>query len=117
MEIESKPKRKRGNPNWVKGGVSPNPAGRPGGYPEFRAQCQEHSAETVRMLVSRVAEGDVVAARVLLEYAWGKPSSAPEDLEAVREANPLAGLTLEQLRELAARTEDAGGCAVIALSP
>ena len=31
----------------------------------------------------------VAAARVLLEYAWGKPSSAPEDIDAM-----AAGLSL-----------------------
>lgn len=107
-EFENKPeqKRKRGNPNWVKGGPSPNPAGRPGGYDEFRATCKSHSPEAVAALRAAIAEGDVQAARVLLEYAWGKPSSAPEDLEAVREANPLSGLSLEQLRELASRAEE-----------
>lgn len=63
-------------------GVSGNPAGRPGGYAEFRAACRRHSDETVKMLASASMAGDVQAARVLLEYAWGKPSSAPEDLEA-----------------------------------
>jgi hypothetical protein len=100
-EIDIKPKRKRGNPNWVKGGPSPNPAGRARGYEAFRESCREHSPEAVAALVSKVREGDVSAMRVLLEYGWGKPSSAPEDLEAAREASPLVGLTREQLLRLA----------------
>jgi hypothetical protein len=104
-DIKPKQKRGRGNPNWVKG-VSGNPAGRPGGYEEFRAQCRSASPEAFAALRTAAKDGDVQAARVLLEYAWGKPSSAPEDLEAVREANPLSGLTLEQLRELASRAEE-----------
>jgi hypothetical protein len=107
-EIGSLPKqkRKRGNPAWVKGGPSPNPTGRPGGYEEFRATCKTYSTEALTALRNAIAHGDVQAARVLLEYAWGKPSSAPEDLEAVVAANPLAGLTLEQLLVVASRAEE-----------
>ena len=90
-------------------GQSGNPKGRPGGYEEFRALCRTKSPAAVLALELALGAGDtssVAAARVLLEYGWGKPSAAPEDLEAVREANPLSGLTLEQLRELASRAEE-----------
>ena len=101
-------KRKRGNPNWVKGGPSPNPSGMPAGHAELRALCRKHTPEAIAALAARVAQGGVdcvAAARALLEYGWGKPSSAPEDLEAVREASPLAGLTREQLLALARPVE------------
>ena len=90
-------------------GQSGNPHGRPGGYEEFRSLCRTKSPAAVQALELALGAGDtssVAAARVLLEYGWGKPSAAPEDLEAVREANPLSGLTLEQLRELASRAEE-----------
>ena len=73
-------------------GVSGNPSGRPGGYEEFRKLCKEASPEAVAALKDALSNGDasaVAAARVLLEYAWGKPSAAPEDLDAM-----AAGLTL-----------------------
>lgn len=98
-EIDKMPKQqgKRGNPAWVKGGPSPNPAGRPGGYEEFRALCKERSPQAVAALEAALSNGDasaVAAARVLLEYAWGKPSSAPEDLNALASGLSLpVGLT------------------------
>lgn len=90
-------------------GKSGNPGGRPKGYAEFRQLCRDHSPEAVETLVTVLGTGDaasVAAARVLLEYAWGKPASAPEDLDAVTAASPFAGLSLEQLRELAEKVEE-----------
>ena len=105
-ENRAKQASKRNATTWKKGCASPNPGGRPGGYAEFREACREHSPEAVKMLANAVKTGDVQAARVLLEYAWGKPASAPEDLQAVREASPLAGLSLEELMALVTRAEE-----------
>lgn len=90
-------------------GQSGNPNGRPGGYAEFRELCRAKSPEAVAALVDALGNGDasaVAAARVLLEYGWGKPSAAPEDLEAVREGGgaALALLTRDELLAIA-RTE------------
>jgi hypothetical protein len=98
----TKPTPVRGRP-WSPG-ESGNPGGRPGGYAEFRGLCRKKTAEAIDTRTAALGEGGAVAvaaARVLLEYGWGRPSSAPEDLEAVREGNPLAGLTREQLLLLA----------------
>lgn len=78
-------------------GVSGNPEGRPGGYAEFRELCRSKSPAAVTALEDALGDGGpsaVAAARVLLEYGWGKPAAAPEDLEAVREG---AGVALSQL--------------------
>ena len=77
-------------------GVSGNPTGRPGGYEEFRALCKARTPEAVAALVAALGNSDassVGAARVLLEYAWGKPASAPEDLDALKDSS-LGRLTM-----------------------
>lgn len=89
-----------------KPGVSGNPNGRPGGYAEFRDLCRSKSPQAVEALEGALTEGGpsaVAAARVLLEYGWGKPASAPEDLDAVREGggNALAVLTRDELLRIA----------------
>lgn len=90
-------------------GRSGNPAGRPGGYAEFRELCRAKTPEAVESLVGALANGDasaVAAARVLLEYGWGKPSAAPEDLEAVKAGGlQLPQLTREDLLAIAAQGE------------
>lgn len=90
-------------------GQSGNPNGRPGGYAEFRALCREHSPGAVRALVEEVETGEgpsrIAAARVLLEYGWGKPSAAPEDLEAVQ-AGAGAALALLTRDEMLAIARD-----------
>lgn len=79
--------------------------GLPPGYGAFRKACQEHSLEALNVVVAALHDEDarirLDAAKVLIERAWGKPASAPEDLDAVKQANPLAGLTPEQVLKLA----------------
>ena len=87
-------------------GQSGNPSGRPGGYAEFREMCRSKSPAAVAALEDALGDGGpsaVAAARVLLEYGWGKPSSAPEDLDAVREGggSALAVLTRDELLAIA----------------
>lgn len=84
-------------------GKSPNPGGRPKGYAEFRELCREKTPEAMEALVSMLSKRDstaAMAARTLLEYGWGKPQSAPEDLEAVKEGG--GGVTLLSRSELLA---------------
>ncbi len=83
----------------VAGGGSLNPGGRPKGYSEFRAKCREHSDAAIRRLVEALEDEKlcVQAAQTLLAYGWGKPASAPEDNEALRDARPLAGKTAAEI--------------------
>lgn len=94
---------------FQKGDARINREGRPGGYAEFRELCRAKTPEAVESLVGALANGDasaVAAARVLLEYGWGKPSSAPEDLEAVKAGGlQLPQLTREDLLAIAAQGE------------
>jgi hypothetical protein len=89
----------------VAGGGSLNPGGRPKGYAEFRASCREHSPAALATLVSALSDEKlcVQAAQTLLAYGWGKPAAAPEDLDAVRDAGPVASrdVVLAALERLA----------------
>ena len=64
---------------------SGNPGGRPKGYADFRAKCREHTDASIATLVAALGDERlcVQAAQTLLSYGWGKPQSAPEDLDAV----------------------------------
>ena len=79
--------KKRGNPNWVKGGASPNPDG----YSRARRDpdrqfvvelAQSHTVEAVGTLVALMrnkktnAGARIRAAEVLLERGWGKPAQS-----------------------------------------
>jgi hypothetical protein len=108
------PGKKKGKPRGrpFQKGASGNPGGRPADYGEFRALCRTKSPQAVAALEAALANGDsasVAAARVLLEYGWGKPSSAPEDLEAARNGGGqmLAQLSRAELLAIAELPEEA----------
>jgi hypothetical protein len=87
---------------FQKGGDSRRaPGGLPEGYAEFRKACASFSKQAVGVLVDALKDDDgrvrIKAAEVLLERAWGKASAAPEDLEALQAASPLAGLTKAEI--------------------
>jgi len=72
---------RRGNPNWKKGGRSPNPGGRPKVLHEIRAVLEKREDEIVDELF-RIAHdrkqstyGRVFALRILAAYRWGNPIS------------------------------------------
>lgn len=107
---QPKPK-PRGRP--FKKGQSGNPSGRPADYGNFRELCRSKSPQAVAALEAALANGDsasVAAARVLLEYGWGKPSAAPEDLEAARQGAQvqLSQLSREELLAIAALPDEEG---------
>ena len=98
MPGKGKPFQKGGDPRRAPGGL-------PEGYAEFRRACASFSKQAVTVLVDALGDADgrvrIKAAEVLLERAWGKSAAAPEDLDALRESSPLAGLTTEQLLAVA----------------
>lgn len=85
-------------------GNKANPGGRPKGYADFRAKCREHTDASIATLVAALGDERlcVQAAQTLLSYGWGKPQSAPEDLDAVA-SGPSASreLVLAALERLA----------------
>lgn len=94
-------------------GQSGNPGGRPADYGAFRELCRSKSPQAVAALEAALDRSDassVAAARVLLEYGWGKPSAAPEDLEAVRQGAQvqLSQLSREELLAIAALPDEEG---------
>ena len=79
----SEPTRKRGNP-WPKG-QSGNPLGRPTGTGEIaklRAAIGERVPELLAAMMAKALEGDVGAARLLLERAVA-PLKAAEQTQAL----------------------------------
>lgn len=71
-------KKQRGKP--FQKGTSGNPAGRPAGYAEFKAKCRERTEAALRALEEALADDSsrVAAAKVLLEFGWGKATQAVE---------------------------------------
>lgn len=69
-------------------GTSGNPGGRPAELGQFRALCREKTPEALNALSVAMADPDhaVAAAKVLLEFGWGKPTQpiAGEGGEALR---------------------------------
>lgn len=91
-EPESRKAVERRPDGTVAGGGSLNPGGRPKGYADFRAKCREHTDASIKRLVEALSDDKlcVQAAQTLLAYGWGKPASAPEDLEALANNAPVA---------------------------
>lgn len=60
----------RGNPAWVKGGPSPNPAGRPKGIVDKRQKVQvalmDDAPAIARVVIDAALEGDMQAASLVL---------------------------------------------------
>lgn len=87
-------------------GQSGNKAGRSkseiASYEQFRNLCRGYETKAVETLAANldVEKNAVAAARVLLEYARGKAPSAPDDLDALREAS-LPPMTARQVLALA----------------
>jgi len=116
MDFANNHETKRGNPAWVKGGGSPNPSGRSKKLECLKSRCEQLSPaalETVEsiMLSTESKDADRLAAcRVILEYAYGKPSqrteiTGPDGGPIALGAVDLRNLTDEELIELERLTE------------
>jgi hypothetical protein len=91
-------------------GASGNPGGRPKGYADFREACRDRTPQALAALEAALSDDKlcVQAASVLLMHGWGKPQSAPEDLEALTQATrPLRDVATDALARLA-RLESVG---------
>lgn len=68
--VADKPKRPRGNPNWQKGGTSPNPSGRPAvigmARTEVEKLLQNNVGGILELQIAKALEGDSGAATLVL---------------------------------------------------
>jgi hypothetical protein len=59
-----------GNPNWIAGGPSPNPSGRPAGIPDRRLLATQQMLDEMRnivaVLIGKALEGDSNSAAILM---------------------------------------------------
>ena len=71
---------RRGNPNWVKGGTSPNPTGRPRVVADIQDLARQHGPEAIRALAECLKDPKqkVAAACALLDRGYGKPIATHE---------------------------------------
>ena len=80
-----KPARGPGNPSWVAGGPSPNPAGRPKGLPDKRLLATQQMLDEMRnivaVLVVKALEGDTNAASIVLANVMPSVKAQMEKVE------------------------------------
>ena len=77
-------------------GQSGNPGGRPGGLAEFRAKCRERADLALETLEAECRQGGacgIAAAKVLLEFGYGRPTAADDE----RMSEPARPAWLDQL--------------------
>ena len=102
-------KRKKGNPAWQKGGVSPNPGGRPAIIRDLREAAQGYSVEALETLASVMRDqasppaAKVAAARELLDRGFGKAVQAVD----VNSKVDMGATAAQVLMDLANRAKTA----------
>lgn len=82
-------------------GESGNPKGRPRVVEEFRELCREASPEAFQVLKDSLSSpfGRIEAAKLILAYAWGKPTDKVEVSGPDSGPINLKTLTDEELRD------------------
>lgn len=92
--------KQRGPGRPFRPGQSGNPNGRPKAHGEFVEACRARTPKALEVLDQEMELGDsrVQAAIKVLEWAWGKPATAPEDREAMTATtNGLAELSTAEI--------------------
>ena len=101
FESNGETKRKKGNPAWQKGGVSPNPGGRPAVIRDLREAAQGYSEEALTVLAGVMRDADappaakVAAARELLDRGFGKAVQAVDVSSKVDVGKTAAQVLME----------------------
>jgi hypothetical protein len=104
---EPAPKRPVGNPEWVAGGPSPNPSGRPPGIPDKRLlatqQMLDEMRDIVAVLVGKALEGDTGAISVVLSKVMPSLKAQAEkvnfDLDTDAPASEQVGQVLDAIAQ------------------
>ena len=99
---------KPGNPNWVKGGKSPNPGGRHRIAEQFRSDCRDFSP-TVREAwqneVSMRGPNWVKCSELIAAYGMGKPVQPTESKVDVT-VSDVREMSRERLLAIAAGSDE-----------
>lgn len=102
-------KRGPGNPNWKRGGPSPNPGGQTAEQKaardllEMRLDAEEYREAFLRGYLAQLADGNAV---ILKDYADRKLGKAPERFDVVHSGdveNPAQPLTTDMLVVIATK--------------
>lgn len=107
LKPEPAPKRPVGNPEWVAGGPSPNPSGRPPGIPDRRLIATEEMLSEMRAIVSvlvgKALEGDTGAISVVLSKVMPSLKAQAEkvnfDLDTDAPASEQVGQVLDAIAQ------------------
>jgi hypothetical protein len=101
-----KPKRPRGNPNWKKGGPSPNPGGRPKEEREVVEILRLKGRELAEKLLEVALEdGNVKAIAEAFNRAYGKPKETVEFSGTVKREIDFENLPPARAEKVAALLE------------
>ena len=100
----STPPKPKGNPAWVKGGPSPNPAGRPRGVLDKRTKVSQALADDapaiVRVVVEAALQGDMQAASLVMSRV--APALRSQGLPVTFNFDPSAPIGRQMEQVLAA---------------
>jgi chemotaxis protein histidine kinase CheA len=98
------PQKPKGNPKWVKGGPSPNPAGRPRGVLDKRTKVSQALADDApaiaRVVIDAALEGDMQAASLVLSRI--APTLRAQSQPVFFDFDPSAPLAKQMEQVLAA---------------
>lgn len=90
----------RGNPNWVRGGASPNPNGRAVIPPEIKAKFRELTPHAIEVLRQSLSSDDerirLEAAKEILNRDLGKPH---QTIDATVSDTPAVDMVQSKLDE------------------
>ena len=102
-----RPVRGAGNPSWVAGGPSPNPAGRPPGLPDKRLLATQSMLDEMRgivaVLIGKALEGDTNAASIVLAKTLPSIKAQAEKVQFAFDATaPVSDQVAQVLDAIAA---------------
>lgn len=94
----------RGNPNWKKGGPSPNPSGRPAEHGvakvKLASQIIDNATDILDVMIKKAKEGDSSAAQLVLSRIMAPLKASGERVRFSFDPSlPLSGTSLTEPRQ------------------